>query len=102
MCNYNEIPKYRKKKPSKSKSSRKANHKHQYEDCLLVDEENRPHKAQYCTICGKINNVNVFETMREDGGFYRMLTCDEVFQKYKGLKQFKVKDMWDKYVSISE
>ena len=48
------------------------------------------------------DNVNVFETEREDGGFYRMLTCDEVFQKYKGLKQFKVKDMWDKYVSISE
>ena len=96
----NEIPKYRKKKPSKSKSASKSDHKHQYDDCLLVDEENRPHKAEYCIICGKINNVKTFETKRLDGGHFRMLTYDEVFQKYKGLKQFQVKDMWDKYVSI--
>ena len=102
MDNYDEIPKYRKKKSSKSKSASKSNHKHQYDDCLLVDKENHPHKAQYCKICGKINNVNVFETERIDGGFYRMLTFDEVFQKYKSLKQFQVKDMRDKYVSISE
>ena len=102
MCNYDETSKYRKKKLSKSKSASKSNHKHQYDDCLLIDGENRPHKAQYCTICGKINNVKVFETEREDGGFYRMLTFDEVFQKYKGLKQFQVKDMRDKYVTISE
>lgn len=102
MENYDEIPKYRKKKPSKLKSASKSNHKHQYEDCLLVDEENRPHKAQYCKICGKINNVNVFETEREDAGCFRMLTYDEVFQKYKSLKQFQVKDIWDKYVSISK
>ena len=98
----NEIPKYRKKKPSKSKSASKSNHKHQYEDCLLVDDEKHPHKAEYCIICGKINNVKTFETDRLDGGRFRMLTYDEVFQKYKGLKQFQVKDMWDKYVSISE
>ena len=98
----NEIPKYRKKKPSKSKSSSKSDHKHQYDDCLLVDEENRPHKAEYCVICGKINNVKAFETERIDGGRFRMLTYDEVFQKYKSLKQFQVKDIWDKYVTISE
>lgn len=98
----NEIPKYRKKKPSKSKSASKSNHKHQYEDCLLVDKENHPHKAEYCVICGKINNVKVFETERFDGGRFRMLTYDEVFQKHKSLKQFQVKDIWDKYVSISE
>ena len=102
MCNYDEISKYRKKKSSKSKSANKSDHKHQYEDCLLVDEENHPHKAQYCKICGKINNIIFFETEREDGGRFRMLTYDEVFQKYKGLKQFQVKDMWDKYVTISE
>lgn len=49
----NEIPKYRKQKPSKSKSTSKSDHKHQYEDCLLVNDENHPHKAEYCTICGK-------------------------------------------------
>ena len=98
----NEIPKYRKKKPSKSKSANKSDHKHQYEDCLLVDEENHPHKAEYCKICGKINNVKMFETERIDRGHYRMLTDDETFQKYKGLKHFQVKDIWDKYISISE
>ena len=102
MCNYDEISKYRKKKLSKSKSTSKSNHKHQYEDCLLIDGENRPHKVQYCKICGKINNVKAFETERIDGGHFRMLTYDEVFQKYKSLKQFQVKEMWDKYVSISE
>ena len=102
MENYDEIPKYRKKKPSKSKSVNKSNHKHHYDDFLLVYEENHPHISEYCKICGKINNVNVFETEREDGGFYRMLTYDDVFQKYKDLEQFQVKDIWDKYVPISE
>ena len=98
----NEIPKYRKKKSSKSKSASKSDHKHQYDDCLLVDDKNRPHKAEYCTICGKINNVKAFETERMDGRRFRMLTCDDIFQKYEGLKRFQVKDMWDKYVTISE
>ena len=101
MDNNNEISKYRKKKPSKSKSTNKSDHKHQYDDCLLVDLKNRPHKAEYCIICGNINNVKAFETEILDGGHFRMLTYDEVFQKYKSLKQFQVKDMWDKYVSIN-
>lgn len=102
MDNYNEIPKYRKKKPSKSKSANKSNHKHKYIDCLLVDDENRSYKAEYCQICGKINNVKAFETERLDDGYFRMLTDNEVFHKYKGLERFQVKDIWDKYVSISE
>ena len=97
----NEIPKYRKKKPSKSKSANKSDHKHQYDNCLLVDEENHPHKAEYCQICGKINNVKAFETERLDCGRFRILTYDEIFQKYKDLERFQVKDMWVKYVSIS-
>ena len=34
---YNEIPKYRKKKPSKSKSDSKSDHRHQYDDCLCKE-----------------------------------------------------------------
>ncbi len=102
MENYDEIPKYRKKKSSKSKSANKSDHKHQYKDCLLVDEENRPHKAQYCKICGKINNIIFFETERVDERFRRMLTDNEVLQKYKDLEQFQVKSMWDKYVTINK
>lgn len=102
MDNLNEIPKYRKKKSSKSKSENKSDHKHQYDDYLLVDAENRPYKAKYCIICGRINNVKTFETEKIDDGHFRMLDYNEVFQKYKDLKQFQVKDMWDKYISISE
>ena len=57
MDNFNdEIPKYRKKKSSVSSASKKSKHKHIYKDCLLI-MENGPHKAQYCTICGKIGNI---------------------------------------------
>lgn len=101
MDYYDEIPKYKKRKSSKSKSANKSDHKHQYEDCLLVDEENHPHKAEYCQICGKITNVKVFESIKGDDGYYTMLSYDEVFQKYKDLEHFQVKDVLDKYVSIS-
>lgn len=99
---YEEIPKYRKKKSSKSKSESKANHKHQYMDCLLVDDNNRPHKAEYCEICGKINNVQFFEMVESDNASARLMTADEIFRKYKNLEQFRVKDVRDKYVPISQ
>ena len=99
---YEEIPKYRKKKSSKSKSESKANHKHQYMDCLLVDDNNRPHKAEYCEIGGKINNIQFFEMVESDNASARLMTGDEIFQKYKNLEQFRVKDVRDKYVPISQ
>lgn len=102
MDNYEEIPKYRKKKPSKSKSENKSDHKHQYKDCLLVNDNNRPHKAEYCEICGKINNIQFFETVQSDNASVRLMTANEVFQKYKNLEQFRVKDVRDKYVPISK
>ena len=94
-----EIPKYRKKKQSSvSKAERKSDYKHEYADCLLIDSENRPIKAQYCTICGKIIDVQLFETVRVEQG-YRMLDSEEIYQKYKDLPQFMVNSVWDKYVS---
>ena len=35
----NEIPKYRKKKPSKSKSASKSDHKHQYYDLQTIPKD---------------------------------------------------------------
>lgn len=94
-----QIPKYRKKKQSSvSKAERKSDHKHEYADCLLIDSENRPIKVQYCTICGKIIDVQFFETVRVEQG-YRTLNSEEVYQKYKDLPQFMVNSVWDKYVS---
>ena len=97
-----EIQKYRKKKPSVSSTSKKSKHKHMYRDCLLV-AENRPHKAQYCTICGKIGNIEFFETEKVDTGYgkaYRMLTDTEIYDKYKNIVKFEIEFVFQKYVII--
>ena len=99
MDNYNdEIPKYRKKKSSVSSASKKSKHKHIYKDCLLI-MENGPHKAQYCTICGKIGNIEFFETEKVNGG-YRMLTDTEIYNKYKDVIRSKIESIFQKYVVI--
>lgn len=100
MDNFNdEIPKYRKKKSSVSSASKKSKHKHIYKDCLLI-MENGPHKAQYCTICGKIGNIEFFETEKVNGG-YRMLTDTEIYNKYKNIIKFEIESVFQKYVVIS-
>ena len=99
MDNYNdEIPKYRKKKSSVSSASKKSKHKHIYKDCLLI-MENGPHKAQYCTIWGKIGNIEFFETEKVNGG-YRMLTDTEIYNKYKDIIRFEIESIFQKYVVI--
>ena len=99
MDNYNdEIPKYRKKKSSVSSASKKSKHKHIYKDCLLI-MENGPHKAQYCTICGKIGNIEFFETEKVNGG-YRMLTDDEIYDKYKNIEKIEIESIFQKSVAI--
>lgn len=99
MDNYNdEIPKYRKKKSSVSSASKKSKHKHIYKDCLLITENN-PHKAQYCTICGKIGNIEFFEAEKVNGG-YRMLMDTEIYDKYKNVIKFEVESIFQKYVVI--
>lgn len=100
-----DIPKHRKKKESStSKSNSKSKHKHDYfKECLLITGENKqPHHATYCSICGKIENVKFFETVREDGDYYRVLDADEVYEKYKDVEKIYVDDIWQKYVPISE
>lgn len=99
MDNYNnEIPKYRKKKPSVSISSKKSKHKHIYKDCLLI-AENRPHKAKYCIVCGKIGNTEFFETEKVNGG-YKMLTDAEIYDKYKNIERFEIESIFQKYVVV--
>lgn len=99
MDNFNdEIPKYRKKKSSVSSASKKSKNKHIYKDCLLI-MENGSHKAQYCTICGKIGNIEFFETEKVNGG-YRMLTDTEIYNKYKNIIKFEIESVFQKYVVI--
>ena len=105
MNNFNdEVPNYKKKKPSSiSKSKAKSKHKHIYEDCLLIDNENIPFKSEYCTICGKIGNMQWFitEPCKDNPKAHRMLGCDEVYEHYKHLPQFKVNNCWDKFVTLN-
>jgi len=96
-----EIPKYiKKKKSSVSKSKEKSKHKHEYMECLLIDKDNRPHKAAYCKFCGKVGDIKFCEVEKTDRGTYRMLNSEEVFEKYKELPQIHVKDIFQKYVPI--
>ena len=97
----NEIPKYiKKKKSSVSKSKVKSKHKHEYVDCLLIKDNDRPYKAKYCKICGKIGDIKFFETEQTEDGYYRVLDTDEVFEKYKDLEIIHIEDIWQKYVVL--
>lgn len=99
----NDIPKYKKKKNSStSKSKEKSNHKHEYVDCLLVEkDENRPYKAKYCSICGKVNDVKFFEFTPCESAYSRLLNDDEVFEKYKDLESIYIDNIWKlKYISV--
>lgn len=96
----NEIPKHRKKKPSStSKSSTKSKHKHEYKPCLLIHNKH-PHRATYCKICGKIGDLQLFETELYRDGIWRLLDYDEIFEKYKDLEKYYIEDIWQKYVPI--
>lgn len=97
----NEVPKHKKKKDSStSKSKEKAKHKHEYIECLLI-HNGHPHRATYCTICGKIGDIHFFETERSEYG-YRQLDYDEVFEMYKELEQIPVADIFQKYIPVSK
>lgn len=97
----NEIPKYRKKRNSSTSASKsKSSHRHEYSPCLLM-EKGRPHRAEYCGICGKINNLQFFECVPQNG-LQRMLQDDEILEKYKDLPKFEVDSIWEKYVPISK
>ena len=101
---YDEEIKYKRRKESNvSKSNKKSNHKHVYEDCLLLDEKYKSvHKAQYCKICGKINHIKFFDfSPLENEKFLQLLSNDERLEKYKDLKHFKVKDIFnEKFVKF--
>ena len=85
-----EIGKYRKKKKSDtSKISKKAKHKHEYEDCLLLNNKH-PYPAKVCKICNKITDIKYFVTEKRYGGYW-VLSDEQVYEKYRDLKQIE----WD-------
>lgn len=90
MEEFNEVPKYRKKKDHRSKSSKRSDHKHEYEPCLIIRKYSfAPDKefhsiAECCKICERIQNEkwslfikdkSIFSEYEEKG--YRKLVFDE-------------------------
>jgi len=74
-----DIPQYKKKKSKKT--IKKCKHKHKYLPCLIYKWKNIM-KAERCSICGKINNVHLFETEPYKTHFNKMLSQPEVLEKY--------------------
>lgn len=99
---YEEIPKHHKKKQSSTSSaSKKAKHKHLYKECLFI-HEGHPHRAEYCSICGKVGNIHFFESEKTEEGYYRQLDYDEVYELYPDLEQIHVHDIFVKHISVPE
>lgn len=103
-CVEREEYKYKKKKSSSvSKSRNKSKHKHEYVDCLFIEDGKKPHKGEYCKICGKIGNMFFWDTeIDETTGYRRVLTSEETFEKYKDLERIYIDDVWQKYAPISK
>lgn len=98
-----DVGKYKKKKESNvSKAKRKSKHKHEYIDCLLIDKDDKPHKAKYCKICGKIDDIKFFEAKKLENNKYLVLEDEEIFNKYKDLEKFYVNSLLNKYVILNK
>ena len=99
-----EAPNYKKKKVSKK--TERAKHKHTYEFglCTIVGEKEFKRnymRVEYCTICGKIYNRYILESEDVPGKkVHRVLTNEEIYEKYKNLKQFNIDGAFDKFVTI--
>ena len=89
---YEEKPRHRKQTLSKKEKVKKADHKHNYADCILSyvaedyygKQRNLTSRAKYCTICGKLE-CNWFKIIEPP--------------KNSQLPVFDV-SMWDKAVSL--
>ena len=78
----------------------KSSHKHLYDDCLLLDQDNHVFKASYCTVCGRISNLRFAEVSKQPGGTDKALTDTEVLKKYDGLRQFHITSYSQKQVEL--
>ena len=73
------------KKKTKVKT-KKSNHKHIYEQVLVHYEDFFTIcRADHCTICGKINNVQTGICFKTENGYYQHLTNEEILEEYKNL-----------------
>lgn len=96
-----EAAKYlKRKKSSVSKSSVKSKHKHIYKDVLFVCE-NKPHKGKYCTLCGKIGDLQFFLSEKRNG-YYHVLTTEELYAKFGNLDVIEIENTFQKYIVMED
>lgn len=104
--NEQEIAKYRKKKNNSSRSEKKADHKHEYHDCLVVYKYNWSnkdyiHRQQYCVVCGKINTHYSWSIAE----MFQDIAYDEkgiMLDKYSDLPVFHLNNHNNDYVNLQE
>ena len=67
-----------KRKPKKT--VKKSNHKHNYEEVILIsNDDTLPLKGRRCTVCGKIDVVGFFTKM-DSKGFSRIMRYEELIK----------------------
>jgi hypothetical protein len=104
-----EVAKYKKKKNNSSRSEKKADHRHEYEDCIVsytYDWADRHYtcRERYCVICGKINEHRKFNESFTDHYIDSSLNGDESSfrEKYPDLPVFHLNKYTDGYVNLQE
>lgn len=121
MIQENEIPKYLKSTESNiSKSNRKSNHKHQYEECIIRYKfsfmgKNNLHTelSSYCSICGKIGDrFSKEKSIVEEKTIHKQLpngikylthmSGKEIYEQYHDRLPVFNTEFSDKYVNLNQ
>lgn len=97
-----QIGKY--KKRSKKKSIKRSNHKHTYKRCILhIEKDDSYWLSSYCTICGKLKDIEWHIEKNEEDGLSTIILDKELYRKYKDIYEVKeVKTYEDKYVKLED
>lgn len=90
---YKSTPYKKSKHSSTSKSHKKSNHRHNYEEVLIRTVYNgilnKPeyslHIGKRCSICGKISIVKYIITRKTEHGTYLMLDNNQILEMYPNL-----------------
>lgn len=119
MKTIDEVGKYRKKKyGSKSKASKRSNHKHEYKECIIKYKNSylgggeSYHLSSYCKTCGKIGGmlkdsiVTDYRQSEYNEHFKRMvyftLSGEELYERYKDKLPLFHADFFDECVDLKE
>lgn len=90
-------------KKRKKKRIKKADHKHTYKECLFfVDKYKDYHRGSYCTICNKIGDMKLLESMSFGNGFSRILNNSEILSKYNDYEIINIENLFQKYTTKKE